>query len=180
VALFALLLCGTSAYAHQFDLSANDNALRASCATEVGDGLRLDGGWLHDSDEGDLIHAGFQITGEASPGGQSLDAGVGVRLAYLDGEGRDRQGYGLGVGGTLRWILPRTTRWALDAEAYFAPDVLTGGDADQYTDATIRLSYAVTDRAGVYLGARYAGADYDDRPSIRFDTGLHLGIRLTF
>ena len=172
--------CGGPAAAGDFDLSLNSHAVRASYGTPLGDGLRLEGGWLHDSDEGDVAHAGLLVTGDAAQGSQKLTAGVGVRLAYLAGEGNDRDGYALGIGGALRWIVPRNDRFAVSGELYWAPDILSGGDAEEYLDGTVRLGYRVLPQAEIYLGARYVGADYDNRPSIRFDTGLHAGFNLRF
>ena len=42
------------------------------------------------------------------------------------------------------------------------------------------FGYSVTRQADVYLGARYVRADYDNRPSTFFDTGLDLGFNLRF
>ena len=180
--LFSTLLCCTvtPAVAHEVDLSLNADAVRAAYATDVGDGLRLEGGWLHDGDKGDVAHAGFLVTGDASPNGQKLTAGVGVRLAYLDGEGSQREGYALGIGGQVRWVIPRYDRFAVSGEGYWAPDVLSGGDARQYLDGTVRLGYSVTRQAEVYVGARYTRADYEDGPDVLFDTGLHAGFNLRF
>jgi hypothetical protein len=166
--------------AHEIDLSINSGAFRAAYATSVGDGLRLEGGWLHDADEGDVIHAGFLVTGDAGSGNQKVTAGVGGRLAYLDGEGNGREGYALGIGGSLRWVIPRYDRFAVSGEVYWAPDILSGGDADGYVDSSIRLGYSVTRQAEVYVGARYTGASYDNRPDILFDTGMHAGFNLRF
>jgi hypothetical protein len=47
-------------------------------------------------------------------------------------------------------------------------------------DGTIRLGYSVTKQGEVYLGARYTRAEYDNRPRILFDTGLHIGVELRF
>ena len=178
----ALLYCTvTAAVAHEVDLSLNSDAVRAAYANAVGDGLRLEGGWLHDSDKGDVVHAGFLVTGDASPGGQKLTAGVGIRLAYLDAEGSSQsEGYALGVGGLVRWVIPRYDRFAVSGEGYWAPDVLSGGDATGYLDGTVRLGFSVTRQAEVYLGARYTRADYDNRPDVLFDTGLHAGFNLRF
>jgi hypothetical protein len=177
----ALLYCTmTAAVAHEVDLSLNSDAVRAAYANAVGDGLRLEGGWLHDGDKGDVAHAGFLVTGDASPGGQKLTAGVGIRLAYLDGEGSQREGYALGVGGLVRWVIPRYDRFAVSGEGYWAPDVLSGGDATEYLDGTVRLGFSVTRQAEVYLGARYTRADYGSRPDVLFDTGLHAGFNLRF
>lgn len=180
-----LLLClflspGPSPVAHEIDLSLNDDAVRLAYATEVGERLRVDGGFLTDSDKGEVLHAGFQVMGEAAPSGQKLTAGLGGRLAFLDGDGSRREGYALGLGGSFRWAVPRYNRFVVTGELYWAPDVLAGGDAEDYQDGTIRIGYSVTRQADVYLGARYVSADYDDRPSIKFDTGLHAGLNLRF
>ncbi|MEO8445625.1 MAG: YfaZ family outer membrane protein [Gammaproteobacteria bacterium] len=176
--LLAFILAPASA--HEIDLSLNSGAFRVVYATPVGDGLRLEGGWLHDSDEGDLVHAGFLVTGDAAPGNQKVTAGVGARLAFLDADGSGREGYALGVGGSLRWVVPRYDRIAVSGEAYWAPNILSGGDAEGYIDSSIRVGYSVTRKAEVYVGARYAGADFDKRPSMLFDTGLHAGFNLRF
>lgn len=180
----ALAAWSMPAAAHELDLSLNDSALRLGYATmlgsEIGDGLRVDGGWLHDSDEGQVIHAGFQVVGDAAPNQQKLTIGIGGRLAWLDGDGSRRNGYALGIGGSLRWVVPAYDRFTVSGDYYWAPDLLSGGDAEKYVDATIRVGYSVTRQAEVYVGARYTGADYDDRPSIRFDTGLHAGFNLRF
>lgn len=171
---------GALAGTHEINLGFNEDALRATYARALSNGVRLDGGWLTDSDEGDVLHAGLLVTGDVAPGGQKLTGGIGARLAYLDGEGNNREGYALGVGGALRWVIPRFNRFAVSGEYYWAPDILSGGDADEYYDGTIRLGYSVTRQAELYVGARYTGADYDDRPSILFDTGMHIGFELQF
>ena len=173
-------LIGAPARAHEINLGFNEDALRATYATVFGNGLRFEAGWLGDSDEGDVVHAGLLVVGDVAPGSQKLNGGIGARLAYLDGEGNNREGYALGVGGSLRWVIPRYDRFAVYGEYYWAPDILTGGDADEYWDGTIRLGYSVTRQADVYVGARYTGADYDDRPEILFDTGMHIGLELRF
>jgi hypothetical protein len=177
VGLFCL---AATAGAHEIDFSLNSNALRAVYATSLADNLRLDGGWLYDSDEGDVVHAGLQVTGDAGTGNKSLTAGIGARLAYLDGDGSGRSGYALGVGGSLRWVLPGYDRFAVSGEYFWAPDVLSGGDAEKYVDGTVRIGFSVTRQAEVYVGARYTGADYNNRPSILFDTGMHAGFNLRF
>ena len=173
-------LIGAPAGAHEVNLSFNDSALRATYATGFSNGLRLDTGWLGDSDEGDVVHASLLVVGDVAPGGQKLTGGIGGRLAYLDGEGNNREGYALGVGGSLRWVVPRYDRFTVYGEYYWAPEILSGGDAEKYVDASIRLGYSVTKQADLYVGARYTGAEYDDRPEILFDTGMHIGFELRF
>lgn len=168
------------AASQELDLSLNSDSFRVGYATAVNDALRLEAGFLHDSDDGQVVHAGLVVTGEAMPGSQNLVAGIGGRLAYLDGDGRDREGYALGVGGSVRWLIPRYERFALSGELYWAPNILAGGDAEEYVDSSIRLGYSVTRRAEIYVGARYLRVDYDQRPSVNFDTGMHAGFNLRF
>lgn len=177
-----LAFIGAPAGAHEINLSFNDEALRATYATGFSNGLRLEGGWLGDNDsqEGDVVHASLLVTGDVAPVGQKLTGGLGARLAYLDGDGSQREGYALGVGGLLRWAIPRYERFVVSGEYYWAPEILSGGDAEEYMDGTIRLGYSVTRQADIYVGARYTSAEYDDRPEVRFDTGLHLGLELRF
>lgn len=175
-----LFLIGAPVRAHELNLGFNDDALRATYATGFANGFRFETGWLSDSDEGDVWHAGLLVTGELGRSGQALTGGLGARLAYLDGEGNDREGYAVGVGGQARWVMPRNNRFFVFGEYYWAPDILSGGDAEKYVDGTIRLGYSVTRQAEVYVGARYTGADFDDRPSILFDTGMHVGLELRF
>lgn len=178
--LFLFFSPGLTLVAREIDLSLNDDAVRLSYATEVGDRLRIDGGFLTDSDQGQVLHAGFQVMGEAAPASQKLTAGIGGRLAFLDGDGSSREGYALGLGGSFRWAVPRYNRFVVSGELYWAPDVISGGDAEEYRDGTLRIGYSVTRQADIYIGARYVRADYDDRPSIKFDTGLHAGLNLRF
>lgn len=173
-------LIGAPAGAHELNLGFNDDALRATYATGFGNNLRFETGWLTDSDKGDVIHAGLLVTGEMQRSGQPLTGGLGARLAYLDGEGNQREGYAVGVGGQVRFVLPRADRFFIFGEYYWAPDILSGGDAEKYVDGTIRVGYNVTRQAEVYVGARYTGADYDNGASILFDTGMHIGLELRF
>jgi hypothetical protein len=80
----------------------------------------------------------------------------------------------------VRWIVPRYNRFAVFGEWYWAPDILAGGDAENYVDGTLRLVWSVTRQAEVYVGARYVGADFEDDVTRRFDTGVHGGLTLRF
>ena len=63
-------LIGAPAGAHEVNLSFNDSALRATYATGFSNGLRLDTGWLGDSDEGEVVHVSLRAVGDLVPGGQ--------------------------------------------------------------------------------------------------------------
>ena len=167
--------------AHELDLSFNSDAFRFVYANTIPDrSLRLDAGWLHNSDDGDLLHAGVQLVSNATSGPDPVVAGIGGRLAYLNGERSNQDGLALAVGGSLRMPIRGLNRFAVAGEVWYAPDVLIIDDAEEYLELILRGSYNITRQAEVYLGARYVRAEYQRAPDFRFDTGMHLGLNLKF
>jgi hypothetical protein len=180
LAALALVAGPAMGAGNEIDLGLNGDALRLVYArTFESAGVRADGGWLHHQDIGDVVHFGLMVVGKASPKG-GVDAGIGARVFFADGEGSKREGYGLAPGLSVTWTLPRFNRVSLTGEAYYAPDILAGGDAEEYIDAAARVAYAVTRQARVYAGVRYVGADFDRAGEPRFDTGLHAGFNVNF
>jgi hypothetical protein len=180
LAALALVAGPAMGAGNEIDLGLNGDALRILYARMFTNlGVRTDGGWLHHQDNGDVAHFGILVVGKASPKG-GVDAGVGARVFYADGDGSNREGYGLAPGVTLTWTLPGYDRVSIAGEAYYAPDILAGGDAEEYIDTSARVAYAVTRQARVYAGVRYVGADFDRAGEPRFDTGLHAGFNVTF
>jgi YfaZ precursor len=166
---------------NELQLDLNGDALRLSLAREIpARGLLLEGGVLHHQDNGDVLHLGLLVNGDAGARDASTEAGLGVRLAALDGDGQDREGWAVAIGGQLRYALPQFDRFTLGLSGWYAPDILSGGDAEAYTDVTGRLGYAITRQAEVYVGARYVRGEYEKGPDAYFDTGLHIGIGLRF
>jgi hypothetical protein len=173
---------GTAAGANnELDLGLNSDALRVGYAyTFNNPGLRLDAGWLYGEDTGDVVHVGLLVVGAAASKGSGLDAGLGARAVFVDGDGGGREGYALAPGFILTWNPPRLNRVSITGEAYYAPDLLVGGDAEEYVDLMARVAYAVTRQARAYLGVRYVGADYGSSDEPRFDTGMHAGLNVSF
>ncbi len=166
--------------ASELDIGLNSDAFRVAFGTPVNESLRLGLGWLHDSSKGDVVHGDLQVTGEALPARQGLVAGLGGRMAWLKGDGSNQDGFALGLGGSFRWSLPQYNRFSVAGELFWAPDLLSGGDAEDYRDAGIRLAYSVIRQADVFVGARYVRAEYKRRPDVHFDTGMHAGLSLRF
>ena len=176
----ALLLCAPAA-ADQFDFSFNGDAIRALYAHDMATRpLRIDGGWLYNADNGNLLHLGLNVFGNATEGANPVKAGLGGRLAYLGGDGPNQDGLALAIGGFLRYTIPSFNRFSVGAEAYWAPEITSFADAKEYTDLSIRASYNVLREADVYIGARSVKGDYDNGSVAHFDTGMHLGISLRF
>lgn len=180
-ALASLLLAGPLAQAAELDLNVNDDAARLTYAWQVPDGkLRFDAGWLHHQDRGDVGHFGMHLVDLASTGRNPLRGGLGGKIFYMNSDRIDDDGFALGLGGFLSYTIPRANRITLSGHAYFAPDVLAFGGSGGYHEVEGRVSYNVLREADVYLGARYARADFDRRGDDVIDNGLHIGITLRF
>ncbi len=178
--LAAGLLC-VQAAADEIDLSFNSDALRIIYFHDLRESrLNIDGGWLDNGDNGDAVHVGVTLRGFASEGANPIRAGLGGRLAFVDGDRTDQSGFGLGVGGFLSYTLTRFNRITLTGAAYFTPNVLTDSDLEKYQDYTARIGYQFMRDAEVYLGVRYIKGDFDGAPNVVFDDGMHIGFSINF
>ncbi|MEO0616950.1 MAG: YfaZ family outer membrane protein [Pseudomonadota bacterium] len=181
----ACTLCAATvssgAIAEELNLSINDDAARLTYAWDVTDNdLKLDAGWLHHQDRGDVLNVGLHLEGAASSGASPVIGGLGGKVFYIDPDGVSFDAIVLGIGGYLRYTLPQYNRINLYAHAYFAPDVLAFGDGDTYQEFEARIGYNVLREADVFLGVRYANIEFDPFGEVTMDNGLHLGIQLRF
>lgn len=180
LALLWVALAG-SGHAEELDLNLNDDAARLTFAWPIdGRDIKLDAGWLHHQDKGDVIHAGLHLVGDASSADQPLEGGLGGKFFYVDPDMLDEDAFALALGGFLRYTLPKFNRVNVYGHLYFAPDVLSFGDADKYQEFEARIGYNVLRDADIYLGVRYSNAEFDSGAQVTIDNGLHAGIQLRF
>lgn len=169
-------------FADEVDLSFNSDALRLQYIYEMkSTGLNLDGGWLHHSDNGDVLHAGAHLVDLASSGPDRLEAGIGGRVVYTNGDRSKQSGVAVPIGGFVRFTPQAINRLSVGGSLYFAPSILAIGDMDEYREYSVRVSYNVLRQADLYVGARYVRGEYKKGvPDSRFDTGMHIGMSLRF
>ncbi len=182
VAILALgLACVSTSVASELELDVNDDAARASFMWPISTrDLRLDASILHHQDEGDVVAFGVHVYDIASAGDNPIKAGLGAKLFYVNGDDTDADGTNVGLGGFVRYTFPTNDRISIGGRAYFAPDVLSFGDSEQYYEIGAQISYNVIRDGDVYLGVRSVKGEFDNSPDITFDTGIHIGFRLTF
>lgn len=182
VGLGVMLFClAAQAGADALDLSLNDDAVRLQYERDnVGRGFRVDAGWLHHQDRGDVIHVGFHITGDASSGDAPLIGGLGGKIFHIDPDGAAVDATVLGLGGFFRYTFPDYDRFNVYGHAYLAPDILSFGDGDRYQEVELRLSYNVLRNADVFVGARYSNTEFEPAGDLTSDNGLHVGMQLRF
>jgi len=180
LSLVGVLLCA-QIFADEIDVSINSDAARLSYKHAFSSNeLQLGAGWLYDQDKGNVAHIDLNLVSEASEGKTPVKAGLGGRIAYFDGDRDNQSGTALGIGGFVRYTLPRYNRISLGGHLYFAPDVLSFGDGEQLIDGEVRVSYNVLRQADVFFGARYVQGEYKNAGDVKFDSGVHIGINLRF
>ena len=177
----ALLLCCPLAVANGLDLNVNNDAVRLTADFDLSNNLVVDGSWLHHQDRGNVLGAGLHLTGAATGGSNPVHAGLGGRLLWVDSDvGNRDDGQVLAIGGFVTYTLPDYNRFVVGGSLYYAPDVLSFGDATRYTEYNAWAGYSVLRQGQVYLGVRGVSADFKRSDSVTIDTGLHLGLRLRF
>lgn len=182
LSLAGMACCCLPAAADEVDLGFNADALRVVYVHEFrNNNLELDGGWLHHTDNGNVLHVGLNLADIASSGGKrELLAGLGGRLAWQKGDLTNQDGFSVPVGGFLFYTPRKYNRISIGVAAYIAPDVLSIGDAEMYQDYTLRFAYNVMRQADIYVGARYVRGEYKKAPDAYYDTGMHIGLALRF
>lgn len=182
-----LLLCAaagfvcSAALGEEVNLSFNSDALRIIYDHSLSEGNAvLDGGWLYNSDSGHMVHAGLALAGDAATGRYPVRGKLGLRLGWFDGDESSQSGGAVAVGGGLAYTLPRYNRFTISGSAWFAPEITSFSDAEEYRELEARIIYGFLRQADVFVGARYIRVDYDAGGKVLFDTGMHLGVAMRF
>jgi hypothetical protein len=104
---------------------------------------------------GDLL---FPIDLDIAP--VSILLGPHAYAALLEDENNDVMA--LSVGAEVRVLIGRSWGLAVVGHAFYAPDILTFGSADNLTDLGVRLEIRATPRLVVFAGMRWFEFDLTD------------------
>jgi hypothetical protein len=170
---------------HAISIYVSDDALQALYAREV-EINRVGTTTVHMgfffNEERDLIAVGdlMAYTGNVQdPRNRRLEFRVGTRVygAFLNVE--DNDVFSISIGGEAEWFFSRDRRTSVLLGFYYAPDILTFGEANNVTDATLRLQTRLTPRTDVFVG--YRMFEFDQNAGDRdVDDGMHLGFQFRF
>jgi hypothetical protein len=103
---------------------------------------------------------------------------VGPRMygALLNTENDDI--FGVGLGGEARYYLDADRTTAIALIAFYAPDILVFGNADNVTDVSLRFEMGL--RAGTRVFVGYRIFELDLAVDREVDDNLHIGFRREF
>ena len=86
--------------------------------------------------------------------------------------------FSIAFGGRLSYFLGRNRQTAVSLEAFYAPDIVTFGNADEVKDVSVRFETALTERTRIFVG--YRVFEFDLEIDREVDDNMHLGIRHRF
>jgi hypothetical protein len=110
--------------------------------------------------------------------GLSLSAGARGFLALLSTPNEDV--FGLAPGVEARYVLPYSHPMAVVGNIFYAPNILTLGDAKNILDLDVRYEVQVVPNAVGFVGYREFRFDSDQGDDTRAANGIHVGGRFSF
>lgn len=125
-----------------------------------------------------LVTGTVRSIGDAGIAEHQVSAALGARAFWLNGEGFDAQA--VGVGGEVSARLSGMDRIVFNGYAYYAPQILSFGDADAFLEWGGRAGYQVIRNGEVYVGYRQVKIEPTQGPDVTADTGFNLGMRFEF
>jgi YfaZ precursor len=177
LALLAMALSGP-ALADSIDINLNSDSIQAEYASywRTAD-FTL--GLLSNRDTKDWVaSAGLLARGAKQTAGSRTEVGLGGKV-YVVSVGHDDI-EALGLGGAVR-VFPGNGPIGIGGYAFYAPDIVTGGDGKRFWETGVHLDFEVIrDTADIYIGYRKLRAELNDGSHVTADKGGYVGVRISF
>ena len=182
---FSLILPQLSV-ADTFSIQLGSNSSRFIYATEAFGGtygpMDLDIGYFFDEDDNTALHMGLLVHND------SLDnpvvISIGLRGFYLEAGNRVGETRAdvaaLAIGGHLRITPQNFAGLTIGLHYYVAPSIVTFLDGDGATEYGIRLDYAITEQASIYIGYQNIEANTSAGVDLEVDSSMFFGVELSF
>lgn len=159
----SLLLGAPVAFADSLSLDLNNDALRLNYSHGFSKNYTADFAWIHVEDIDRSNANGNTFTGAINLKqvlNDDLDAMIGGKAVFQQHD-KFPDGTAVAVGGGLRFTPPSAKNVAVTGTVYYAPNVLSFGDMENYREFELRGEYAFSDQLTAYAGYRNNRADYE-------------------
>lgn len=180
--LFGLFVA-TSAQAGDLEAYLSAKSINAQYAMDVGEmgyggGQFIFGGYYNT--ESDLQgNIGLMVTGTPTSG-KPFSYGLGLMgyLTKVDEPSSNVQAATLG--GLFKYHIPSSTPMAVGARLFYAPEVVTFGDGENFMDFWLDYEVEVIPAAAAFVGYRKTRTKIKDFGNYDLEDRFHVGIRMTF
>jgi hypothetical protein len=146
---------------HEVDVALSNDTLELkyiSGGETVGvDNSRFSGAFFLSEDRDIVLSGGLAFPLDFDFGRLSMLAGPKVYAALLNEENNDVMALSLGV--ELRFVINERRNLAVAGHAYYAPDILTFGSADNLTDFSAQAEIEIASQMKAFAGMRWFELD---------------------
>ncbi len=179
----SLFTISASAMADALDINlSNDVAQFQYIAStgHVGQGKsEIHMGFLYNNSNNVLGDAGLLVMNN---GDSAAIASFGVGVKVLAATIKKDDAMALALGGQVRLTPSDDRKFGIIGQIYFAPDVVTFGDASRFLQTGVRVEYEIMQQAAAYVGYRKIKFNINTLPAVGgvIDEGAHVGVRMAF
>ena len=173
-----LLFFSQGSLADSFDINVSDDSVEMTYAHAFRSAEASFGALYNDDQDDWLAEVGLVSLGSKQSAQSRSDVGLGGRIYAASAS--DNDVLALALGGQFTWF-PGNGIIGVGGYFFYAPDILTGGDSENFWDAAVRLEFEVIRQsATVYLGYRKIETRLDNGPDVTLDKGANIGLRIRF
>ena len=86
----------------------------------------------------------------------------------------------LGIGGMLRYAIPKNKRLILGVDGYYAPPIVSFLDADRFYEVATRFAYELLPQASAYVEYRKFYVETEKGGKGSFEKGFRVGMEINF
>lgn len=178
----ALAVVNTPAEADAIDINFGDHSAQIQYSSAMGrDSLgktEFHMGFLYTDQDNLLGDVGILVKNEVGSGVPGVIVGVGVKGLMATSDSNDT--LAVALGGQVRFSPPSASRFGIAGQFYFAPNIVTFGDADRFLETGVRLEYEILPQAVAYIGYRKIKFGLETGSDTVLDEGVHAGVKITF
>ncbi len=171
--------------AQSLDINLNDDTVQGVLALPLPWGGFGRSSWdlgvlYHEAERDDnwLFTLGAQVQGAAGADAPGLEFGAGLKLFVADVNQKDVAAATLGIG--VRYAPPAFSRFYGSLSGYYAPDIVTFNDGEDFFAGDFRFGYEILPEAELYLGYRNIEAGIKNGQDATVAEGWLVGMKILF
>ena len=184
--LFLFLITDTVVVADTLNIQLGSSAGRFTYASEMFGGqygpVDLEAGIFFDEQDDVLAHLGLLVRNDTLDNPFVISIGTRLYLADVGNDPGETSADvgGLAIGGEVLFIPDNLGGLGFGFHYFIAPSIVSFLDAEGITEYGVRLDYAITEQASVYIGYQKIEADLENGETLEVDSSGFVGIGMRF
>jgi len=172
-----LLLIASVTQASDFSIGISKETvtLDYTGSTAYKEGLEFTAGGLHNTEDGNLVTLGLQVSQQVN---SSVKVALGGRLMGAFSTVKDASA--LALGGQVQVTLLDSPKVQLGLHGWYAPEVTSSGSAKNFKDAGVSLGYQVMNNAEIFVAYRLVKISYNNLGQHNIHEGPLVGLKMSF